>query len=396
MKYITLLLGLFCSIAIAGSDDWPSQAQIDLVEKRRANFPIATLVADVDWYEPLEVVTGKASAHPLTLKENNVDFSASIEWLKQFDNYAYIVWQNGAIRHEQYWPNFNQQSRYDTASMHKTVVALLIGIAVDEGIIDSVDDTLAKYLPEYKNDKRGKISLRSLLAMASGIKSPGFSNDSSNTYWQTYFGNDLQSAIARWPMESEPNQEFYYAGANSQYLALVIERASGQRYADYLSSKLWQPIGANDARVWLDREGGTPRASCCLQANARDWLRIGLLILNKGKVGDNTVVSETWLQQMTAASPQNPNYGWQIWRASPYNPKRGYGKGIPTSIPAEEPFAREDIVYLDGSGGQRVYIVPSENMVIVRIGAATRSWDDSALPNILLSKQKIHPAEVIH
>ena len=87
---------------------------------------------------------------------------------------------------------------------------------------------------------------------------------------------------------------------------------------------------------------------------------------------------------MLAPSPGNANFGWNVWRGTPYNPKRTYGPGIPAVIESRAPFARDDTYYLDGSGGQRVYVIPSEELVIVRIGQPRSDWDDSQLPNMLV------------
>ncbi|WP_317930428.1 serine hydrolase [Halioxenophilus sp. WMMB6] len=383
----TLLIGLSLTGPWAVADEWPSPAQIDLVDQRRASFPWTEIVSAVDWYTPLETVPGQAGL-PLPVDLQVADRYHQAEALaEKHQSYALIIWQAGAIRYEKYWPGFDQNARYDTASMHKTVLAVLLGIAWDQGLIKSVDDPLANYLPELADTRRGQLPLRALLEMASGIQSPPPGQGSEAISWQTYLGNDLPAAIAHWPQVKAPFEAFYYANANPQYLGRVIEQASGQRYADYLSHNLWQPLGASDARVWLDHEQGLARTSCCLQATARDWLRFGLLLLNQGKVGEQQVVSEAWLTQMLAPSPQNPNYGWLIWRGSPHNPARTYGEGINAVVPAAEPFAADDVVYLDGSGAQRVYVVPSRQTVIVRIGAPQHDWDDSALPNLILTSQ---------
>ncbi len=400
MKYFALFAGLLalpllaCCAEPKGLSDttaaepavtWPSQEQLDLVAARQQSFPLPNIVSNVDWYEPLEVVAGRRGRElPVVLTESP-KIDAAVSLVEKYNSYAFIYWKDGAIRAEKYWPGFDKASRYDTASMHKTVVGLLLGIAQDEGLIDSVDDPLARYLPELEGTKRGRAPLRSLLEMASGIQNPPTGGGLANVSLQTYMGDDLKSALAHWPVPAEPFEEFFYAAANPQYLSWVIERVSGQRYAEYLSEKLWQPIGADDARVWLDHEGGSPRTSCCLQANARDWLKFGLLLLDQGKVGDQQVVSADWIDRMTAPSELNPNYGWQIWRGSPHNPARAYSRTIKVTVPAKEPFAQNDVVYLDGSGAQRVYVIPSENAVIVRIGQPSFAWDDSELPNLLLS-----------
>lgn len=385
-----LAIGFIACIGVQmaqASDDWPTQAQLALVQERMKSFPVERFIYEVEWYSPLEIVPGKNTQELAVSLSNSKAIYNALELADKHDSYAFIYWQDGAIRAEKYWYDFTSTSRFDTASMHKTVVAALLGIAQQQGLIESVDDPVEQYLPELAGTRRGAITLRAMLEMASGITTPPLSTDPASPYYQTYYGNDLIQATAHWPMRFEPFEEYYYANANTQYLAWVIERTSKMRYAQFLSEYLWQPIGAGDARLWLDHEGGSPRASCCLQASARDWLRFGLLLLKQGKVGNKQIVPADWISQMVQPSKLNPNYGWQIWRGSPHNPERIYGKGIPAVIPAKDPFKRDDVYFLDGSGGQRVYVIPSENVVIVRIGKADHSWDDSALPNLLLATQ---------
>jgi CubicO group peptidase (beta-lactamase class C family) len=385
-KAAAITLAALLLTAFGSAAQWPSPEQVELVMERRKSFPVDRLVKAVDWYEPLEVVAGaprSLPARPAQVRRKQ-GLADAQRYAEQHESYALLVWRDGALQYEHYWPGFDATSRYDTASMHKTVAALLLGAAIADGRIGSVDDPLERYLPELAGTPRGSARLRALLEMASGIVTPPVSDDPASPYWQSYFGDDLRQAIARWPLRTGSPPEFTYANANTQYLGWAIEAATGRRYGEYLSERLWRPIGASDARLWLDRKGGSPRIFCCLQATARDWLRVGLLILNEGRVGRRQVIPRLWIRNMATASPANPNYGWHIWRGSPHQPQRRYGRDIPAIIPAARPFLRDDVLYLDGSGGQRVYIIPSEDLVIVRIGAASRSWDDSALPNLIL------------
>ncbi len=391
------LLGAACLAAVAASapnvsmaqdDAWPSQQQREMAAERLANFPRETLVRDVEWYQPQEVLAGSNAAAMEPLAEPTISpdaLSRAQALVDEKDSYAFLVWRRGALEHEFYAEDFDRSSRFATASMGKTVVALALGAAVDQGLVESVDDPIARYIPSFAGSVQGDIPIRLYLEMASGIESPGFTGPDVDAYMQYSLGDDIGAAAVRWPRTCVAGQEFCYANANTAMLGWVIEGASGMRYSQWLSDQIWKPIGASDGRLWLDREGGWPRFSCCHHASAQDWLRIGMLILNQGTVGDQQIVSSQWINQMVAPSPANPNYGWQIWRGSPHNPARTYGKSINAVVAAQEPFARDDVVYLDGSAGQRVYIIPSEEMVIVRIGAPSMDWDDSELPNIVLS-----------
>ena len=384
----TLLAGIGGAVTAQGQDaDWPSQAQKKIVADRLATFPGENLVKDVAWYQPQEPVAGgnAPAFEPAASPSIPADALAQAQALAAAKNsYAFLVWHKGKLAHEYYAPGFDRSSQYATASMAKTVVALSLGVAVDRGLIGSLDTPIADLVPSMAGTRRGAVSLRSYLQMSSTFETPAPNGPDAQTYWQYSLGDNIGEAVARWPETCQPGTEFCYANANTAMLGWAIEARSGMRYAHWLSETIWKPIGASDGSLWIDREGGWPRYSCCLHATGQDWLRIGLLILNKGKVDGRQVVSSGWIEQMVAPSPANANYGFQIWRGSPHNPARAYGKSVAVKIPAAQPFARDDVYYLDGSAGQRVYIVPSAEMVIVRIGAPRTDWDDSELPNLLL------------
>ncbi len=367
--------------------EWPSAEQKKMVADRLATFPGDNLVKDVAWYQPQEAVPGGNALpfEPAAAPAIPADALAKAQALAEAKNsYAFLVWHKGRLAHEYYAPGFDRSSQYATASMAKTVAALSLGVAIDRGLIGSIDTRIADLVPSTAGTRRGRVMLRNYLQMSSTFETPAANGPDAQVYWQYSLGDNIGEAVARWPETCEPGTEFCYANANTAMIGWAIEARSKMRYAQWLSETIWKPIGASDGSLWLDRDGGWPRYSCCLHASGQDWLRIGLLILNKGKVGDKQVVSAGWIDQMLAPSPANPNYGLQIWRGSPHNPARSYGKSVAVKIPAVQPFTRDDVFYLDGSAGQRVYIVPSADMVIVRIGAPRIDWDDSELPNILL------------
>jgi CubicO group peptidase (beta-lactamase class C family) len=126
-----------------------------------------------------------------------------------------------------------------------------------------------------------------------------------------------------------------------------------------------------------------PRVFCCLDATARDWLRVGLLILNKGTVNNQQIVSTSWIDQMTTPSILNPNYGYLTWLGTEHKERRAYNRKSSATAFHKEPFIDNDVIYLDGFGGQRVYIVPSKKLVIVRTGDIQMEWDDSFLVNTI-------------
>lgn len=204
-------------------------------------------------------------------------------------------------------------------------------------------------------------------------------------------GTEITDMTLSQTVRKAPGQEFDYNNFNPQTLSIVLERATGQRYAQILSEKLWSKIGTGDAYVWLDHEGGLPRTYCCLQATAEDWVRIGLLHLNKGAVDGEQVLPVSWMEDVITGSDVGPNYGYQTWLGSPYKAQRDYGPYVDAYVRHDEPYDADDVIFFDGAGGQRVYIIPSQDMVIVRTGtggidfaAGSFVWEDSRIPNMLM------------
>lgn len=367
---------------------------------RVVRLPFVDVVRDVDFYKPLEVVKGNPApplerAGPDQKTISAEAWATALEYAKKMDSYAFVVWQGGAVQYEYYKDGFKPEDRTDPASMHKSVIALVVGQAVRDGYIKSIDDPVATYIPEWSGDARKAITIRHLLTMTSGLERQPFSLSPNGHFLRLNVGTEIRDLTLSIRAAEEPGKVFAYYNFNPQTLAIVLERATGKRYAQYLSESLWSKLGTRDAYVFLDHDGGLARTYCCLQASAEDWVRVGLLHLNKGKVGDLQVVPEDWMSQVTTPSPANPNYGFQTWLGTTYEPMRGYGKGVPTAVPHSAPFAAPDVIYFDGAGGQRVYVVPSKDLVIVRTGkggvdfkTGAFLWDDAILPNALINGVK--------
>ncbi|MBL8628739.1 MAG: serine hydrolase [Rhodospirillaceae bacterium] len=367
-----------------------------LYHGRILRLPFIDQVKDVDFYSPLEVVKGNpAPALPRAADGEKTitpeGWNRALDYAKKMDSLSLVVWQGGKVQYEYYRPDFKPEDRTDPASMHKSVVALLVGQLLADGYIKSIDDPVANYVSEWANDARKNITIRHLLTMSSGLYRQPFSASPSGHFLRLNLGTEIRDLTLSIPAEEEPGKVFAYYNFNPQMLAILIERTTGKRYAQYLSERLWSKLGTKDAYVFLDHEGGLARAYCCLQMSAEDWLRVGLLHLNKGKVGDEQVVAEDWMRQVTTPSAVNPNYGFQTWLGTTYEPLRGYGKGVSAGVPHSEPFAAPDVIYFDGAGGQRLYVIPSKDLVIVRMGktgidlkTGNFLFDDAIIPNALI------------
>ena len=341
--------------------------------------------------KPLGLVKGKLSVLAKDLYPTD-NFTAAIEYADTLDSYSLLIWHNGALRLEQYYDGFDADLKAETASMHKGVLGLLIAAAIEDGFIDSVDSRVGDYIEPWRTLPEGSITIRQLLTMSSGLKSLSRKGGFNSQSMKFFSGRlDARSTLLGLRLEHEPGTNFNYANTSSQLLALVLEAATGQQYANYLSQRLWQAVGADDASVWYFEENSLPRTFSSLLARSRDWLKIGLLIKDGGKSQGKQIISSELISAMTSASKNNPNYGWQLWLGNNYEEKRYYNDlKVGIAVPASEPFKVDDMIYFDGFGGQRIYISKSKDLVIVRTGDTRLDWDDSQLPNMVIDILKRH------
>jgi CubicO group peptidase (beta-lactamase class C family) len=357
--------------------------------KRLLTFPGSGSVTEVEWYQPSEAVAG-SEREDLTLSDadhssvSREALDVAVEYGAQTRSAALLVWHRGSLQLEHYWPGYDRQSRTESGAMHATVLALAYGAAIEEGVIRSLDEPAATYLPEWRSDEHAKIRIRDLLQMSSGLEYQALSRNPWNRGLRLFLGSDITALALGVPMSVEPGTRFEYNNLDAQILGIILQRASGKRYARYLSERIWNRLGVGDATVWLDRENGMARTFCCLQTTARGWLAVGLSILDLGRVGDEQIVPAAWVLEMLKASGTNPSFGLQIWLGDAPGGERGEHDASRARALQSEPFVARDVVFVGGAGGQRVYVVPSQQLIIVRTGTRRADWDDAKLPNAIL------------
>ncbi|MBF8963460.1 serine hydrolase [Pontibacter sp. FD36] len=295
---------------------------------------------------------------PLATNYNQLTLPQELQQLhKELESVAFVVVHRDSLLYEQYWDGYSEESLSNSFSVAKSIVSILVGIALKEGTIQSIDQPVSDFLPDFREGAKAKITLRHLLWMSSGLNwDESYGNPFSVTT-EAYYGSDLKKVIRRLEAVEEPGQAFSYKSGDTQILAFVLEAATGQRLADYAEEKLWRPLGAEQKAEWsIDHPLGNEKAYCCFFSNARDFARIGQLYLQKGVWQGDTLVSPQYVQAsltpsgLTDANTGDPtrHYGYQWWLLPDY-------KG-------------QSIFYARGILGQYIIVLPEKELVIVRLG----------------------------
>ena len=279
-----------------------------------------------------------------------------------------LIIQNDSIVYERYWGDFSSDRLATVFSVSKSVTSLLCGIAVDDGYIKSIDDAVTDYLPELlkKDPMWQKLTIRHLLDMRSGL-------DFDDTYYlnlkglkrlhamaRLNYGHNLMKQIRGLKFRCEPGKEHRYESMTAAILGVVIERATGKRYADYLSEKVWKPLQMESpAFVNIDsKKHDVAHAFGGITLIMKDLAKIGRLYLHQGVWNGQRIVSEEWIRQSGAYSTDNDCYHFN-W----YNLK-STGSGKP-------PYPG---YYALGINAQVLYVNPYKNLIMVRMGMTNRKY----------------------
>jgi CubicO group peptidase (beta-lactamase class C family) len=175
----------------------------------------------------------------------------------EFDSYALLVVHWGVVQTEWYAPGWDRNRLTQSQSMMKTVAALALGAALADGHIKSVDEPVATYLPEWAGDPRGAIRIRDLLQMASGLAQARFTLNpfAQDSAFRFLNSSDRVAVYLRTPAVMPPAREFDYNDLDAALVGLIVQRATGRPWSEWLDEKIWRPMGGQRAEVWLDREG---------------------------------------------------------------------------------------------------------------------------------------------
>jgi CubicO group peptidase (beta-lactamase class C family) len=352
-----------------------------------------------DLYHPRAEVKGAPDWAPLpsagpderTISEEAL--SAAAAYAAANNSSALIVWRNGRIEAETYFGDHSRDSLVNSYSLAKPLSSLAVGRAMQLGLIASLDQPVADFVPEWRDDpRRSKILLRHLLDMRPGflrqLSGSGPDEIMSRSFLHPRSEDIL---IGEYPVVFEPGVRYEYNNAAYAMIAIVLQRATGRPYEEFVGTEILEKIGARGGLVWVNREGGVAQSGCCMLFPADTYLRLGLLTLGDGTWEGERLVPEGYVDEMQRGTEANPYYGLGAFNSGRYIERRGWGNhdlGI-YRVLHSEPYLAADLYLFDGNMNQVVYMIPSQDMVVLRTGrmpprSDQSEWDNSYLPNTLM------------
>lgn len=317
--------------------------------------------ANVDDYKLFDnnLIEKSNNPQPWKISENynkNLLSEEVLDFMDSKKTCAFLVVQNDEIVYERYGENYADTTITGSFSMAKSVIALLIGRLLDEGKINSLDDEIINYIPNLDKNKMTGVTIKDLLTMSAGI-------DYTESYWnpftmtsEIYYGNNLESLMPRLQLKEESGKTWEYQSISTQLLGQIVINTSGKSISKFSQEVLWNPMGIEHDILWsTDKKDGIEKAFCCINATARDFARLGKLVLQKGKWDTTQIISEKYIKEMTTPATHLERadgksctwYGYQIWFVEKDNVQIPYFRGIL---------------------GQLIFVIPEKNAVIIRLG----------------------------
>ncbi len=272
-----------------------------------------------------------------------------VEDLKQSNTASFLIIKDGKLVHEQYFADYNQNSQTNSFSMGKGVTVMLVGKAIEEKKIKSLDQNFSDFFQNYKNVEYGKyLTLADLAEMEAGLN---WTEDYKNPFLpnaKAYYGKSLEEAVLLRGFKNKPGTKFEYQSGATQLLGFALRKSLQKTIAEYASETLWQPLGMEQNAEWNTDNFGMEKTFCCINSTSRDFAKLGQLFMNDGTFNGKQIVNSNFIEEMrTPTKLSNGAYGKGLW--------------INDNAPIKH-------YYFWGIYGQYIIVVPEKQMVIVRTG----------------------------
>lgn len=311
--------------------------------------------AYIDDYSHFDNRVIEKSENPISWNQhrqyNQVEATPALKKINdELGTVAFLIIKNDSIWYEKYADGYSSDSKTNSFSMAKSIVSLLLGKAIEDGYIKSLEQPIGDFLPEFSTGLAAQTTVGDLSSMASGLNWTEHYTSPFSITARAYYDPDLREVMNGLEIIDEPGKEYKYLSGNTQLLAMVLEKAIQKSISEYLSEKIWKPMGAQNDALWqLDSEkNGMEKAYCCIVSNARDFARFGRLVNHDGTFNGKQIVPESFIERATTPRfSDSPQYGYGFWLSD------HLGKNI---------YAMRGIL------GQYVIGIPEDNLIIVRLG----------------------------
>ena len=331
---------------------WDTEKKIEGFKNIRELLP--TRIINKSDY-PLSLSYGLDDFSDISYRYKNNTYTIQ-DYINKFKVGGLIILRNGKILHEEYNFGNNQESRWISFSVTKSVTSMLLGAAIKDGFIKNVEEPVVTYLPHLIDSSYRDVTIKQVLHMSSGIK---WNEDYTDPYSDVSLASglnslELYSYLNKLGKSSNPGEKFNYNTGEANLIGGIVRSAIGNNLSTYLEQKIWKPFGMEHDAYWvLDNNYSLELGGCCINATLRDYSRIGLFAMNKGITREGIAVLPTnWIDESTNPSNNLKYYGYQWWLDGP----------------------EYESFYADGIFGQFIWIDPSSKIVV----AMQSVWDSAA------------------
>ncbi|MEH6658827.1 serine hydrolase [Leeuwenhoekiella marinoflava] len=320
---------------------------------------------DYKKFDNATISSGTAQPWPKATRYNTYTLSDSLMNIHQkFGSIAYVVIKNDSLVFEDYYDGFSQGSKSNSFSMAKSYVSAMLGKAIKDEYIKSLDQPVGDFISEYSTGTAAKMTVGDLASMASGLNWDESYYSPFSVTTRAYFDDDLEPLILNLGVKDESGTSYTYLSGNTQLLAMVLERATSKKLSTYLSESFWKPLGANQDALWqLDsEEGGLVKAYCCIASNALDFARLGKLYKDYGKWNGTQILDSTFVAKSITPRFAGEPYGYGFWLKD---------------------FKGKKVFMMRGHLGQYVMVIPEDDLIVVRLGHSRGEINETFYPDEL-------------
>lgn len=297
------------------------------------------------------IKNGTAQPWQIHKNYNTVKETKSLDSINKANGtVAYIIIKNDSIWFENYYDGFNENSQTNSFSMAKSYVSGLLGKAIMDGYIKSLDQPVSDFLPTFNTGLAAKMTVGHLSSMASGTTWDEKYYSPLSIVTRAYFDDNLEKVMLGLNVVTEPGKYFKYSSGDTQMLAMVIEKATGKKLYTYLQESFWKPLACENPTLWQidSKKNDLVKAYCCIASNAKDFARFGKLYKDHGKWNDKVILDSTFVAK-------------SIKQVYPNGEMYGYGWWLKT-------MGSKHFFMMRGHLGQYVIVEPKDNIIIVRLG----------------------------